>query len=96
MLFANQEGMSEISMKRVLVDEETDFRRLLSIEDRKILQDVLTSKEYHYQQPWWLLSNLSVLEYWHPDWSTWYDVNPLVLSTIDPQISFSKDLTTRY
>ncbi len=93
MLFVRQEKSRVIDLKRVLrvvKDEEMDFRRLLSPDDRKILEQVGKSQEYHYEMPLYLLSNLSVLEYWHPDYSTWYDLNPLTRYSIDPKKSFSE------
>ncbi|MCP4353371.1 MAG: AAA family ATPase [Desulfobacterales bacterium] len=85
MLFASQTAPLKIDFShiiRVIQDAERDYRRLLSFEDRNILREVLKTNEYYYNLPRRLLNNLSVLEYWHPDWSTWYGVNPLTFSSI--------------
>jgi hypothetical protein len=64
-------------IKRSLRQITTNFRRILNPEDRKILEDVRKTRGYNYSLPRRLLQNYSVLEYWHPDLGTWYDVNPM-------------------
>jgi energy-coupling factor transporter ATP-binding protein EcfA2 len=66
-------------MKRSLIQIATSFRRILNPEDREILEYVRKTREYNYSLPRRLLNNYSVLEYWHPDLGTWYDVNPMAL-----------------
>jgi hypothetical protein len=78
--FADRDGAQTIDARharRAIQNEERDYRRILTLEERGILEDVWKTKEYRRDMPLTLLGNLSVLEYWHPDWSTWYDVNPL-------------------
>lgn len=69
--------IGEEHLKRSLMQITTSFRRILNPEDREILKSVRNTREYNYSLPRRLLQNFSVLEYWHPDLGTWYDVNPM-------------------
>jgi len=66
-------------IKRSFLQIITGFRRILDPVDREILEGVRETREYNYSLPRRLLQNFSVLEYWHPDLGTWYDVNPMAL-----------------
>jgi Cdc6-like AAA superfamily ATPase len=84
-LFANQDDTQTINVRHAqhaIQNEEKDYRRMLTFEEREVLKQVFITKEYHRGMPLTLLGNLSVLEYWHPDHLTWYDVNPLVIHLI--------------
>jgi len=67
-------------IKRSFLQIITSFRRIINPGDREILEVVRKTQEYNYSLPRRLLQNFSVLEYWHPDLGTWYDVNPMALS----------------
>ena len=85
LFFAYQDGDEEIGSqhaRRTIQDEEINYRRVVSFEERKIIKRVEQTKEYDHTMPLDLLASLCVLEYWHPTWSTWYDVNPLVRGLI--------------
>ena len=64
-------------IKRSFMQITTNFRRILNPGDRDMLENVRKTREYNYSLDRRLLQNFSVLEYWHPDLGTWYDVNPM-------------------
>jgi hypothetical protein len=85
LFFAYQDGDEEIDSqhaRRAIQDEERDYRRIVSFEEREIIKRVWETNEYDHTMPMDLLASLCVLEYWHPTWSTWYAINPLVHSLV--------------
>jgi hypothetical protein len=92
-LFADQDGAQTIEAqhaRRAIQNEERDYRRILTLEEREVLGQVFRTKEYYRGMPLTLLGNLSVLEYSHPDCPTWYDVNPLVIHLISNNQSLTE------
>lgn len=62
--------------------ETQDFRRWVDPGHKRVISQVLADKEFDRTFPASLLNNLSVLDYWHRQYATWYDVNPLALPLV--------------